>query len=381
VKKEKNILVFCPYYPPHVGGLESHAQEFNYYLSKKGYKITVFTPNVPKINEDIKESRDVRVFRFPAIDIVPNYPLPAFWKKKFWLMFSLLFSKEYILVISRTRFFLTSFMALCYSKIRGIKWMHIEHGSDFVRLSNFLKTCIARLYDELVGRLIFRLSDVNVVISEAVGRFVKKFDKRESVLIYRGLDFEKIDKVKKDDSVRRKYKDNIIMCFCGRLFKWKGVFNSILAIKRLSENYKRKMVFFIIGDGEDMEELKKKANEKVIFWGEVERERAISLLKTSDIYVHSSMPGGGLSTSLLEAIYCNLFVVATPNEGAEEIVKESFGVLVESSDSNHLKGGIVGAINKLQKTKNAGKNYLLNLFSWSRSIEKYCDLIVRLTSE
>jgi len=116
------IFIFCPYYPPHIGGLESHADEFNKYLSQSGIDITVFTPKLPT---DAPESEikynNVKIIRFPAFEIISNYPLPKFWSLKFWSLFLGLFKQKFNIVISRTRFFNTSFLALFYAKIKNVR--------------------------------------------------------------------------------------------------------------------------------------------------------------------------------------------------------------------------------------------------------------------
>jgi len=83
------LLIFSPYYPPHIGGLESHANEFNkYFSSLTGSKITVFTPQLP-CNTPEREIiyKNITIIRFPAFEIIPNYPVPKFWKLKFWKLF------------------------------------------------------------------------------------------------------------------------------------------------------------------------------------------------------------------------------------------------------------------------------------------------------
>lgn len=171
------LLIFCPYYSPHIGGLESHADEFNKYLSQKEVIITIFTPRLPQDAPD-REIRynNVKIIRFPAFEIIPNYPLPKFWLLKFWrLFFGLFFKEEFDIVISRTRFFNTSLLALIYAKTKNVKWIHIEHGSAFVQLSDTFKTVTAKLYDYVFGQLIFKCSDMNISISRAVQNFVNKF--------------------------------------------------------------------------------------------------------------------------------------------------------------------------------------------------------------
>jgi len=375
------ILIFCPYYPPHIGGLETHADEFNKYLSQNGIDITVFTPKLP-VNAPESEIKynNVKIIRFPAFEIIPNYPLPKFWSLKFWSLFSQLFKQKFDIVISRTRFFNTSLLALIYAKIKKVRWIHIEHGSDFVQLSSKTKTVIAKFYDYVFGFLIFHFSDQNISISRAVQKFVAKFDKRESPVIYRGLDFESIEKILPDLKIKKEFEKKIIISFVGRLYKWKGVENSIKAIKLLSKDLKEKIVFLIIGDGEDFPHLKKISEKEnhIKMLGNLPREKAIGILKISDIYLHSSMPGGGLSTSLLEAMICNCAVIATPNEGADEVIKNNEnGILIKRTDTNLAMEQIVHLIKNKQEIKRYSEKSKIDIhnnFNWKKSINLYAEI-------
>ncbi|MFA6012449.1 MAG: glycosyltransferase family 4 protein [Desulfobacteraceae bacterium] len=375
------ILIFNPFYPPHIGGLESHADEFNFHLGKLGYKLTVFTPQIPE-KSSLIENRyaGVTIIRFPAVEIIPNYPIPAFWKKEFWSQYNLIHNSEYDLVISRTRFFLTSIMALLYSKIKNKKWIHIEHGSDYVNLSNKITTGIAWIYDETFGRLVFKSSDINVSVSKAVQDFVGQFDNRTSPLIYRGLNFSAINNIRPNVSIRKKYPDKYVACFAGRLFKWKGLENSIKAFSLLPDNIYKKWIFVIIGRGEDFKSLQKQAASNVIFLGEKSWEVTISYLKTSDIYLHSSLSGGGLSTSLLEAIYCGCNIIATRGEGATEVVNSNNGILIDSYSVEGLKLGISKLLSKpkISSSLDVRKRLIRKSFSWSKNILKYHNLIQNL---
>ncbi len=380
------LVVFSPYYPPHIGGLESHAFEFNKHLSDKGFFIVVFTPQLPKeTKERESKEKNIEIIRFGAFEIIPNYPVPKFWSLSFWIPFFSLFHKDFDIVISRTRFFFTSLLAFIFAKTTRTKWIHIEHGSDFVKLSSKFKSLIAKLYDYTFGYLVFKFSDINISISKAVQNFVYKFDKRNSPIVYRGLNFEEIDSVKKNKYILEKYKGKTIITFVGRLYKWKGVKNSIKAIQNLPKNIQEKIVFLIIGDGEDFERLKnvmdKSKNIKML--GYKSHTESLSILKSSDIYIHSAYPGGGLSTSLLEAMYTKNIIIATPNEGANEIIENDYnGILIKKSHNTD----ILQAIEKILKNKNyfykfkySAKTSVIEKINWQKSIDKYIKIINKIS--
>jgi glycosyltransferase involved in cell wall biosynthesis len=230
-----------------------------------------------------------------------------------------------------------------------------------------------------LGKLIFKTCDLNISISKAVQNFVYKFDKRESPIIYRGLEINDIEKIKPDLEIKEKYEDKTIISFVGRLYKWKGVENTVKAIKSLPKGIKQKIIFLIIGDGEDYNRIKNtiKSKDPIKMLGNLPREEAIGILKKSDIYVHSSLPGGGLSTSLLEAMYCGCSIIATPYEGANEIIKNNInGILISANGKiqNNIANSILKIINhrdNLKKLQSNAKKDIANKFKWNNSIKKY----------
>ncbi len=380
-QKKLSILLFSPYYPPHIGGLESHADEFNKHLSRRGASIVVFTPHLPNSAPETEVVHNsVNVIRFPAFEIIHNYPVPKFWSVRFWHLFLPIFREHYDIVISRTRFFFLSFIALIYAKCTQTYWVHVEHGSDFVKLSSRVKTFIAKLYDYTIGRLIFRCSDLNISISKAVQIFVQKFDKRHSPVIYRGIDFDQLDTIQPNEAFRQKFANKIIIGTVARLYKWKGIEYSIEAIKSLPEDIKSEIVFIIIGDGEDFDRLRKLCdNNSIYMLGNLPREKVLSIVKTFDIYIHSSLPGGGLSTSLLEAMYCGCAVIATPHEGADEVVHDGRnGLLIKSKSPTSTQAAIKNLIKDKAMRTSQGENAhrdILKQFSWKRSIQQYTSLL------
>lgn len=381
------ILVFSPYYPPHIGGLESHADEFNKYLSQKGVDITVFTPRLPQDapEKEIKYN-DVKIIRFPAFEIIYNYPLPKFWRANFWKLFLSLFKKKFDIVISRTRFFNTSLLAFFYAKLKKVRWIHIEHGSDFVKTGGRHFVWVAWIYDNTLGKLILKMADKVVANSNASAAFCRKIAKNINCsVIYRGIEMEKILAATPNMDLRNKYSGKTIITFLGRLFDGKGVSDLISALAGLKNvNY----ICFIIGDGPEKEKLEAQTRKlgienKVIFFGFRNFDEYIRILKISDIFVNPSYTEG-LPTTVAEAALCRNAIVATNVGGTPEIITgNGNGFLIEPKNINLLKEKLEILINDKNLRENFGNNAyaeVKNKFDWNNSMEKYLKLFSTLST-
>lgn len=384
-EKDLKILIFAPYYLPHKYGLSVYIDEFSKHLSPSVSKITIFTS---KVFEDSSEHelryKNVEVIRFPAFYLVYNYPFPKFWTMKFWKMLFLLRKIKYDLVVTNGRFFILSFIGVVFAKMKNLRCLHIEHVSNFTILSNRLKNFFARIYDFILGRLVFKMADVNVAPSTDVAFFIKRFDSRKPSIIFNGLNIEEIEQVRNLESIRNKYRDKIIICYLGRLCKWKGIEDSVEIIKSLTKEIREKIIFLIIGFGEDFDKIKKlsKGENSIKMMGEIPRHEAIGILKIADIYLHSAMPGGALSYSLLEAMYCKCAVVATPNEGAKDVIKNEINGYVFGSkeEAINIVSNLISNDKKRRDIAEKASETIMNKFSWDISIYKYQRLIDKLLS-
>src|SRR5512132_2474761 len=98
------LLILSPYYPPHAGGLESHSEEFNRHVAAKGVSITVFTPRMPVTAPEREEAGHVSVVRYPAFELITNFPVPKLWSRRYRELYCELAHAEFDIVIPRTRF-------------------------------------------------------------------------------------------------------------------------------------------------------------------------------------------------------------------------------------------------------------------------------------
>ncbi len=385
------LIIFPGYYIPHIGGLETHVDEFVKYLSNDGnYDIYIFAPNIPKYKEFEIRYNNVKVYRYPAFEIIPNYPVPNIFNIKFWKMFFNLYKIDFDIVMTRTRFFSNTLLGFIFAKLRfkKKKLVHVEHGSAFVKLESEFKNKLSYIYDKTIGKLIFKKADYVVAISKAVKNFILEnfIDDKEIPIIYRGLEIEKIESIEEDKEIKKKFKNKIKLCFVGRLYKWKGVENIIKAYIDLPKNLKEKIVLIVVGYGEDLERLKKIAgnylNNGIYFTGEVDFEKAIAIIKACDIYIHSSYKGGGLSSSLLQAMCCGKAIVASPYEGADEVIIDGYnGILLKDNSPEEIKRGILKFIKNMEMAKVYGENakkFIKENFNWEKSVNEYKEVFEEL---
>lgn len=380
-----HLLFFNPYYPPHTGGLETHSADLNKHLAanKEITGITVFTPYLPAAGPREEHNGKIKIIRFAAIEIIPNFPFPAFWRAAFWKSWRQMKMEPCDIVLSRTRFFSTSVMALIHSRLIRRPWVHIEHGSDHVKLSNQGTSSIAKLWDYTLGWLIFNLSTVNVAISKAVASFVHKFNGRAAPVIYRGIEKEMIESIAPDTSIKQRYKNKTIVIFLGRLIDGKGAKDLIEAAEKLREE---PLAFIIIGDGPQRLRLTqlvkdKKLETAIHFTGGLPLEKAIAIMKAGDIFVNPSYTEG-LPTSVIEAALCKIAIIATDVGGTNEIITNNVsGWLIPIKSTTMIKERISALMvdkAKRQEFVTAAYSFVSQKFSWTESSHAYVSLFKKI---
>ena len=121
---------------------------------------------------------------YDSFDIIDNFPFPLLWTSKYresiiGVIGLLKFPWETI-VVTHTRFFLSSFMGWRFAKKYNLKWIHIEHWSDYVKLSAKWKTLAAYIYDKIFWKWVIK-SRVNCRFSKPLIPIARAFDKRSKI--------------------------------------------------------------------------------------------------------------------------------------------------------------------------------------------------------
>jgi glycosyltransferase involved in cell wall biosynthesis len=376
------IIAFCPYYPPHTGGLEKYAYDLHKNLSKLGHQITVFTPHLPP-HSGFTNSKSVEVITFPAWEIIYNYPLPKVWSIHFWSLLFGLRKNKYDLTLSYTRFFITSLFALVFSKLQKTPWAHVEHGSDFVTSKNIFIKYTARLVDETLGRLTFKFSNINIAPSKSARQFILRFDQRPTPVIYRGLNHQELSHVSSEPQVSQKFPNQTIITFLGRFIEGKGIPDLIKTVSLIKND---SWALLLIGDGSQKPNIVKITNtsnisQQTLFVGDVTHAQAISFLKASDIIVNPSY-NEGLPTTILEAAACSKAIIATNVGGTPEIIEHNkSGLLYEPGDTQTLYQHLTRLISNPEIRRLLGQSAYLSSqrkFNWTNTVNQYSSIFSQL---
>lgn len=369
------IIDFAAYYPPHIGGMEKYAEELHEHLTKRGCQITVFTPQLPPSAPKEESKGNIQIVRYPAFDIIFNYPLPKLWTKEFWQQWRRMNQGEYDVVISTLRFFVQPLFALFFAKRHRIPLLHIEHCSDYVK-NTFLISLISRLVDMTIGRFTLSHADAIVTPSQSAARFVERLSGKQSTIIYRGMPFEEIDSLPADQTIRTQAGERKIIAYVGRLIHGKGVIHLLEAMNLLN----RSDIFLaIIGDGPERATLEKYTEEhnlvdQVRFLGNIPFQSVISILKATDIFVNPSY-NEGLPTSVLEAGACRRAIIATNVGGTPEILTSHHsGIIIEPHDTEALRKALQELLEDPKRRQILGDNARQEIeqkFSWEHSVDDY----------
>ena len=299
------LLVFSPYFPPHVGGLEGYVSNLDQVLldgrrgggdhglhaaaaAERALAGTAGRAPPRRPLSGVRADPELPRAKALASPVRRALAAPA---------------RQHDLLVSHTRFFLSSTLALACARIVRRPLLHVEHGSDFVQLSGRAPRTAARVYDLVLGRWLLRHADGVIAISQAAADFVKRLAKRDASVVHRGMWTERLDAPSPLDGEVLAWADGrVVVTFAGRLIDGKGVADLVAAFARLDGEG---AVLCVVGDGPrraDIEALAEHSGvaERVRMLGYLSEERAWSAIRSSDIVVNPSYTEG-LPTSVLEA--------------------------------------------------------------------------------
>jgi glycosyltransferase involved in cell wall biosynthesis len=375
------ILVFAPYFAPHVGGLEAYVAELDEALLAVGdvEAVTVVATRLPPHAPESEQlGAGHRVVRVPALELIPNFPVPAVWRPAFWRALADADRTRHDVVVGHTRFFLTSLFALAWARWRRRPLVHVEHGSDFVQLQSRLARWAARGYDYGPGRLLLRRADAVVSVSHAAADFVRQLSGRRSQVVYRGVDSRRTAEVRPSAEVRARAGNMPVVAFAGRLIDGKGVHDLLDAFAAGGDG----ALLCVVGDGPRRADLEAQAERLGIgrrtwFLGQRSGPESLAALRAADVVVNPSYTEG-LPTSVLEAALLGRAVLATDVGGTREIVTDGeSALLVPARDRAALAESLARLLSDSELRRRLGdaaRARTLAVFDWEACAREFSEV-------
>lgn len=371
---KKSFCLFCANYLPNLGGVERYVYNLSKQLITLGHSVTVVTSNVFNLPPYEIDENGIEIFRMPCHNFMKGrYPI---LKKndEFYKLDKKLCEKQFDLVVINARFYIHSLYGADFAKKNNIKCITVEHGSTHLSVDNkILDFVVAHVEHFVTAKLKKKCKDYYAV-SNAAGKWSEHFGISSKGTLYNAIDINSIIDAseKKVCDYRKEYNipnDATVITFTGRLLKIKGVYELLDAFNQIDRD---DLYLFYAGDGPEIDELRSKAGDRVVFLGQIDFDHVVSLLDASDIYCLPSV-SEGMSTSVLEAIATNTFVITTYNGGARELITDGdYGIITRGNTVAETKAAIEKALDKeyRQKACENAYNRLIDGFTWQRTAQK-----------
>lgn len=168
------------------------------------------------------------------------------------------------------------------------------------------------------------------------------------------------------------------MLTVGRLLHWKGVHLGLAAFARADIPDAE---YWIVGEGPERRRLCRLAEtlgvrNRVVFWGQLPRERALGLLRSCDVLVHPSLHDFS-PTVVLEAMAARKPVLCLALGGPAVQVAPDTGIAVPAARPQEAVAALAENLRLLQADPGlrrslgeAGRERARTLFTWERKVER-----------
>ena len=374
------ILVSTPIFPPEIGGPATYTVEVARRLQERGHKIRIvaFTDKKPQMSD------------LEVIPIRVHYRVFGTLIRQPRLFLALLSAVKGIDLIYLQDPVVVGVASLMVGKFTG-KPLVLKFVGDSVwekeyslrridkNLDDFLSSPLESLALKMrISLLRFVLGGMNRIIVPSfylrdilVTHYRVKPEK--IAVVYNSVDLKAMSKV---NSAQRQPRGKQIIAI-GRLVRHKRVEGIITALRELWAEFSDASLV-LVGNGperENLEQLAKKLGvaQKVRFYGSIDHNRTLRLLKASDVFVLNSIYEG-LPHTVIEAMACSVPVVATNIRGTDEAIDNGrTGLLVSADNEKDLAGQIARLLQGRKLPAKLTANALTSVkgkFTWDSNLSK-----------
>ncbi len=353
----------CVYFPPEVGGLESHVYFLCRALAAKGHRVEMITslsmPGLPE--HEVMDGVQVWRTWFPARN-PPGWALHAFGSiPKF---------------TERARD-ADILHAQDIASVPPAMAVRARTGAPVVttfHTSHFLKRAEQPLWKPILGRMV-RTSDYALAASVEIARVAEGLAPGTHVeALTNGVETSLFRPVPPTLSATERWR----LIVPRRLFPKNGVEYLVRAMPYIVERVDAEAV--LIGDGPERQRLEELARElgvdgRVTFLGKRRNDEMAGLLSSGDLAIFPSLMEA-TSVAALESMACELPVAASRVGGLPEIVDDEVGGLFEPADPRSLADTVVRLLGsgRLEEMGRRARTRVVEKWSNDRLAERHLEI-------
>lgn len=328
------ILIISPT-TTGIGGVSQHVTGLSNFLKKSGHDVE-FISSANSLTIPIKGLKN------------PSFALSSFLKVKL--------KNEYDIVHAHN---FPSALAMKNASGKKILTLHGIFSQQIDLLYGQTTRRLSSMYEKNALRWAHAIT--------AVSRETKEFYEKMGITVSYIPNAINIGELPKEKN--RLYEKQII--FVGRLSAEKGILELLAIVPELRQD----VHLIILGSGPEKDAVIKTAKKykNLHYMGYVPKEKAIPLIRGSDILIQPSLTEG-MSTTILEAMACKTPIIATNIRGNKEILLDNeTGILVQVGDTKKMVGAILDLLlDDVKSTKlksNAFKE--IQKYDWSNIGPQY----------
>ncbi|HVL87008.1 MAG TPA: glycosyltransferase family 4 protein [Candidatus Thermoplasmatota archaeon] len=344
----RRVALTCPWFAPHVGGVESHVASLAEGLSRQGHDVTVLTTAVPgaPAREGMGPYTVVRVPERLRLFATPVTPALA----------PAIRQGEFDLVHAHTPPPLTSWYASQAAASSGVPFVLTYHCD--LEIPRPGGAFVVRAYERTLGaRTIARARRV-IATTRTYARTSRALWRREPDVVPNPVDERRFHPDVSPAAARARlgFERRRIVLFVGRLTHHKGIEAFVGAARHTPED----VVHLVLGRGPEearAKQLARPLGAKVRFLGGIAHEELPSFYAAADVAVLASVSRlEAFGIAALEAMATGKPVIASDIPGVREVVREGeTGLLARPLDAVDLAQKINAVLSDPERARAMGK--------------------------
>lgn len=386
------VGIFTDSYPPYINGVSTSIVMLQRALERQGHQVYVVTVNPENMN--YKYENDEKIIRVPGIPIgIYDYRLTSIYPFKVIKKIS---KWNLDVIHSHTEFGVGTFARLIAKEFH-IPLVHTYH----TMYEDYIETITHGYFDKSSKRIVEYITkfycdrtcnELIVPTKKTYDLFKEKYKyDREVYIIPTGIETERFykEKFKKEDLNHLKMKlgfseDDFVMLYIGRIGKEKNI-ECIIEITKGLVKKNKKVKLLLVGDGPDMEDLKKLVNkykltDNTVFVGKVPYEETPKYYNIASIFITAShFETQGLT--VIEAMSASLPAICIKDESFSDVIDGLNGYIFESEKDAIKKILPLTADQKLLKKLGKGARKQAEMHSSKYYAEKVLHVYNKAISE